>query len=359
MISFKNLRPLASSFLLLTALLSLQACEAPKEESELDGPVRISWPTTDREGLIDAALPPFELKDKSFAGSGRFNSVFWLDFEGATVSSKDSFIVGNAGLNQVVIPPFASSDIGSSEDREKLKLNLVQNLVTLFPDVDIKLTTTEPLTPNYSRVHIGGRNFTGKPRVLGIAPLDLGNRVPNDILFIYTQDMKSLGDVATVQTELTHVIAHEIAHALGARHINNEFGLMKPSVALEADSFNLSGPVVGSPNEIENSLQILLNSSGSRNAAFADRGLPDIQDLGAFATEGVIQYTVMSKNNFAANLGLSLADYTYQWNFEGKQTEGTSVLLSFIDNNEHILNLTVIGERGASRKFQFSVGHRR
>ncbi|WP_141731952.1 matrixin family metalloprotease [Oligoflexus tunisiensis] len=355
----RNARPI-NRFWFFTLLFILPACGTPKEEKDTNqGPVRISWPDRDQQGLADADLQPFEMNEKSFIGSGRFNSVFWLDFEGATVSSRESFIVANAGLNQVVIPPFMPADIGSNENRESLKLSLVQSLIPLFPDVDIRLTTTQPVAAVYNRVHIGGSNFTGRPRVVGIAPLDLGNRAGDDILFIYSRDLREPGDAAASRTKLVHVIAHEIAHSLGARHIDNNRALMKTSVALEADSFNQTGPVVNAPQEIENSLQVLLNTAGSRSAQFAEKALPSIVDLGAIAKGGVIQYTVITRNNFVANPGINLNGFHYFWNFEGQRTEGTSVLMTFDDKDDHLLELTVQDDEGQSRTFNFSVGRRR
>nr|MDQ3230266.1 matrixin family metalloprotease [Pseudobdellovibrionaceae bacterium] len=332
----------------------------PKDEVPKDqGPVRVSWPELDQQGLVDADLPPFEMNEKSFIGTGRFNSIFWLDFEGATVTAAESFIVKNAGLNQVTVPAFTSADIGSKEDREVLKLALVQNLVALFPDVDIKLTTQRPIANVFNRVHIGGSNFTGRPRVVGIAPLDLGNRSGDDILFIYSKDLRDQGNVEAIKTKLTHVIAHEIAHSLGARHIDNTQALMKTSVAVEADSFNATGPIVDAPKETENSLQVLLNSAGSRSAAFAEKTLPQIVDLGTVAKGGVIQYTVITRDNFVANPGINLNSFRYTWTFEGKQTDGNSVLMTFDDKDDHILELKVQDDAGQSRSFQFSVGRRR
>jgi predicted Zn-dependent protease with MMP-like domain len=352
-ISINTLRVYSLCFL-------LAACGTPKDESAMDaGPVRISWPAEDMQGFSDAELQPFEMNEKSFIGSGRFNSIFWLDFEGATVRASDSFIVRNAGLSQVVIPPFAAADIGSKEDRESLKLSLVQKLVPLFPDIDIRLTTSKPIADIYNRVHIGGSNFTGRPRVVGVAPLDIGNRTGNDVIFIYSRDLKDQGNVETIKTKLVHVIAHEIAHSLGARHIDNTRALMRTSVAVDADSFNQSGPVVDEPRDTENSLQVLLNSAGSRSAQFAEKSLPQIVNLGAISKGGVIQYTVITRANFVANPGINLNGFRYIWKFDGQETEGTSVLMTFPDKNDHLLELIVADEEGRGRRFEFSVGRRR
>ncbi|MFW7380017.1 MAG: matrixin family metalloprotease [Oligoflexus sp.] len=341
--------------------IPLQGCRSPEAvEATEQGPIRISWPESDREGLADAEIAPFELKERTFLGSGRFNSVFWLDFEGATVSAQDSFIVNNAGRSQVFIPPFSPADILSNENREDLIGDIVQRLIPLFPDVDIQLTTTRPFSGVFSRVHIGGQNFTGSRGVLGIAPLDLGNRIANDILFVYTKEMRNIGrSPESIKTQLVHVIAHEIAHALGARHIDNNFAIMRPSVGLQADSFDLSGPVVDTPTEIEHSLQVLLNSAGSRSLALAEDGLPNIVDLAAFSTDDVIQYSVISQRNMDQNPGLKLNDFRYQWEIEGQRSEGTSVLMRFDDRDDHILELTVSDASGDSRQFQFLVGRRR
>lgn len=340
---------------------AIQSCRAPEEEDDdkAERPIRVSWPSSDRVGIRDAELPPFDLEEESFVGSGRFNSVFWLDFEGATVSARDSFIVRNSGRNEVTIPPFSPADINSPEQRADLKRGIIQALAPLFPDVDIRLTLTRPSFGTFSRVHIGGDNFTGRPGVLGIAPLDFGNRVGNDILFVYSKVLQNISSEESGKIELTHAIAHEIAHSLGARHINNEGALMKTSIAVDADSFNLSGPVVDAPAESENSLLVLLRNAGSRSAALAEGGLPTLVNLDAFASGDVIQYTVFSRENMLQNPGLSLNKFRYDWEFEGKEAEGTSVLMTFDDRTDHLLKLTISDDKGASRSFQFSVGRRR
>lgn len=352
------IKPLLYLCFLITIQL-LPACRSPEAaEERAQGPIRISWPSSDREGLADAEIAPFELRERSFIGSGRFNSVFWLDFDGATVTARDSFIVNNAGRSQVVIPPFSPSDIFSNEDRDELIDDITRRLIPLFPDVDIRLTTSRPSSGVFSRVHIGGQNFTGRPGVLGIAPLDLGNRIANDVLFVYSKELRNLGSPQAIKTQLVHVIAHEIAHAMGARHIDNDFAIMRPSVGLRADSFDQAGPVVDSPREIEHSLQVLLNSAGSRSAALAEQGIPTIVDLAAFSTGDVIQYTVISQRNMDQNPGLKLNDFNYEWEIEGQRSEGTSILMRFNDREDHLLELTVSDSSGDSRTFQFLVGRR-
>ncbi len=323
------------------------------------GPIPISWPSSDREELRDTEVPPFAINAQGFAGSGRFNSVFWIDFEGADVTGEESFIVKNAGLDTVAIPPFFPSDIGSNDNRESLKLAIIQALVPLFPDVDIKLTLTRPTEKLFSHVLIGGDNFTKKPGILGISPLDLGNRNGNDILFIYPLVLKNIGNSNSARVDLTHAIAHEIAHSLGARHIENDQALMRTAVAVDANSFNLTGPVVDNPGETENSLAVLLNSAGSRSKLLNDRSLPEIVTLDAFATDNVIQYTVIANKNILQNPAKSLAAFAYKWAFEGKTTEGSSVLIKIDDKAEHLLKLTVGDGQGATHDYEFSVGHRR
>lgn len=327
------------------------------DDARPSGPVRIPWPSTDRVGLRDSEVPPFSINEQGFVGSGRFNSHFWLDFDGATVTQQDSFIVKNAGLSEVTIPPFESSDIASDADREALKLLIRDELLKLFPDVDITLTLQRPGDNTFSRVHIGGENFTKNQGILGIAPLDLGNRNPDDVLYVYSRVLNDSRDSEKARIELIHAIAHEIAHSLGARHIDNDKAIMRTAVSVQANSFDTVGPVVDQPAETENTLAVLLNSAGSLSALTKDRGLPEIVTLDAFSTGGLIQYTVISKKNFLQNPGKSLAKYNYFWEFDGKTVEGTSVLLSFTDRDPHPLKLTVSDETGATRSFDFIVGH--
>ena len=356
-----NTRPVFENLLLacsvLGSLTCLLACQAPKtQESQVASPVRIAWPKADRQAIRDTELPPFELASGKIQGSGKFSSLFWLDFEGSEVSASESFIVKKTGRSTVPIPTFLPGDIGSTRDAGELKEEIGKSLVTFFPGVAITFTQKRPETGIFSRVHIGGDNFTGQAGVLGISPLDLGNRSGNDILFIFPKVLGVGGDPEAKTVQLIHAIAHEIAHSLGARHIENQRSLMRTSVGLEADSFNLSGPVVGTPSEIENSLDILLHSVGSQNASQGSQSLPEIVDLDAFSTGDVIQYTVISQKNILQNPDQSLADSTYVWDVDGVRTNGTSVLMRFDDHHDHSLDLTVSNKTGSSRLFPFIVG---
>jgi hypothetical protein len=116
---------------------------------------------------------------------------------------------------------------------------------------------------------------------------------------------------------------------------------------------------VDEPRDTENSLQVLLNSAGSRSAQFAEKSLPQIVNLGAISKGGVIQYTVITRANFVANPGINLNGFRYIWKFDGQETEGTSVLMTFPDKNDHLLELIVADEEGRGRRFEFSVGRRR
>jgi hypothetical protein len=68
---------------------------------------------------------------------------------------------------------------------------------------------------------------------------------------------------------------------------------------------------------------------------------------------------VITRNNFVANPGINLNGFRYFWTFEGKQTEGTSVLMTFQDKDDHLLTLTVMDDEGEQASFSFSVGRRR
>ncbi len=338
-------------------LLQLISCESPKEEPSHEI-IRISWPEDDEVSDFDNEIPSFELNQTDFLGSGKFNGVFWIDFDGARVSEQDSFIVARANLTQAIIPAFSSDDINLDRPTDEVKREIIEELITLFPDVDIRITLDKPLSGQFSRVHVGGENFTGRPRVLGVAPLDLGNRSGSDVLFIFSREFNRRSGEASKQL-LIQAIAHEIAHSLGARHIVNDQAIMHPVSLLDANSFNQSGEVVGAPEEIENSLDVLKNSAGSLSQSRLEREIPDIVDLAAFTSNGVIQYSVIARPNIISNPNINLTDYTYRWSFEGKTTEGSSVLMRFDDREDHILVLEVINEQsGASKKFSFSVGRR-
>lgn len=258
-------------------------------------------------------------------GSGTWRNVFVLNFEGAEITSEQSFIVRRAGLESVSIPKFDPADIGMAEDARADIINRITDIIAeVYKGYEISFTTSKPASGGFSVMHIGGQDFRPNKQVLGVAPLDIDNFSARDVGFAFSKNIDpEYGEQAV--TVLAAVIAHEIAHCLGARHISHQLALMNPAVG--PDNLQLlSAPVVGGSG-LEDTAELVRRNIGlarhGSDAALATA--PRLVNLGFFAQQNVRQYTVYTPANVAANPAKNLGLYRYRWQVGAREMEGSNI----------------------------------
>jgi len=319
---------------------------------------RLAWPDKDAEGEDDGMWRTMDDWDGTIAGSGTWRNRMWMLFDGGTVSASDSFIVKESGLKSTIIPAFQPADLGSAvagDDRQALIDSLLSELKKAYAGVLIDLSIEKPKAP-FSILYIGGSNFTKSGNVLGVAPLDLGNFDGEDILFAFPQSFLASRGRTNIAL-LVHVIAHEIAHSFGARHIENKEALMNPIVLEKADEFS-TGPLFKDSGSQDTPTLLRMNvGSAKETKQFNTQEPPEIVELGIISQDNIAQLSIFSLENFAQNPQHNLTDFVYKWDFDGFFAEGPTVRLRFKDNELHTVKVTATNPAsGKTAAFQFTVG---
>ena len=315
---------------------------------------RIEWPEKDmaNDG-DDNAVEKIDLGDKTIVGNEKWENLFWLNFAGGEVTAEESFIIANLGQTSLQIEPFSASDINSTEDIAVLQQTILTELQKLFDGIYLKFTFQKPTnTPHYSTVHIGGSNFTDKPGLLGRAPMDYDNFNSNDVLFVFSKELKNYIDGEAL-TLLVHTIAHEMAHALGLRHIENTAAIMNPAILLTTNDFNEEGSYIELEGT-ENSFDVLLKNVGASAVPNLEETLPRIEFLATKSQGNIGQFSVFELRNIIGNPNHRLGDFNYEWTFKKfEPVNGPSIRIAFSDTKNHTITLRVsLGEYSEAYRFQ-------
>lgn len=330
--------------------LSLWSCqsEQPKPRASRQAQNDLKKESHDQDASDQAFVDFSSLKDAK--GSGSWTNRFWLNFEGATVTADDSFIVKEQGAASLVVPPFKVESLGETgAERPEAIKDISDRAAALFNGYEISFTTTKPSSGGFSVIHVGGTDFRSKG-ALGVAPHDIDNFAGKDIGFAFPEGLTaSRGKVN--RAILANVIAHEIAHALGASHISNKVALMNPTVDIDNNLLGTNGPIVPGPGT-ENTADLLRQNIGL--AKHNDtKILPKIVRL-SFSTQGnVRQYTLYNKENVETNPDRNLGLYKYSWQTGDVKVEGSNARIPIEKLKDNIV-LTV-SNTTETKTFTFAV----
>jgi len=202
------------------------------------------YPDTKGDGTGDTAVA---------IDNFRFTSakqIVWLNFDSGTLEYYD---FGGLGRGDLFLPAFQPANIGSNADRTTLINSIRDGVAEKFAAYDIDFVLTQPASPPYGRIFIGGteantialypesdpRRLNRNPSIsaiygdglMGLAEgqdVDHGNRTYSDFAFALAGKFATTAPyagqpTADLQEHLETLIAHELGHTLGGPHLSNAF----------------------------------------------------------------------------------------------------------------------------------------
>lgn len=143
-------------------------------------------------------------------------------------------------------------------------LAIHKKLVTWYADMNVDVVISRPLSGDYLMSVVGGRqsDIVQKDGVVGISPLDCGNRNESNLNYAFS------GSLSENPEQVAVTIAHEAGHAYGLVHTDNSKDIMFPSVS-QVDGF-LDGDAVDSQpcagGFHQDSKQVLIDNLGKRQS---------------------------------------------------------------------------------------------
>lgn len=158
----------------------------------------------------------------------------YLSFEGVTLTasvtaddarSNTSYVLSEVAEpgERRAIPAFDPADLADDlgASRAEIIQYTVDELDSIFEPYNVEFTTTRPAGGNYHMIVFGGTCLGVANQVCaGIAPLDCGDDMPRNIVFVFPPALSAL--------ELAPTAAQELAHAFGLAHTLDRSDVMFP-----------------------------------------------------------------------------------------------------------------------------------
>jgi MYXO-CTERM domain-containing protein len=176
--------------------------------------------------------------------------IVYLNFDGVTLtasSTNDDATNDRSGILSHAIPsgqtrtiaPLSVNDLASTNGltRTQIISRVVSEMYASHAPYNIEFVTERPASGNYSMVVFGGscNSVAGQSNCAGIALLDCGDYMPNNITFVFPNGLR-VGDLASTA-------AQEEAHAFGLAHTTDTSDIMYPYLRTFIPTEFGAGPV--------------------------------------------------------------------------------------------------------------------
>jgi hypothetical protein len=220
--------------------------------------------------VVDSPCPGPDCEADLQPAHAKGKRIVYLNFEGVTLtysSSNDDAVQNLSAIvnsQTEVIAPFSTNSLSSTGGltRQQIIDRVVSDLYTLHEDFDVDFVTARPASGPYSMVVFGGscQSVVGSSGCAGVALLDCGDQMPNNITFVFPPGLR-VADLATTA-------AQEAAHAFGLGHTNDQDDVMYPAIQnyipTRFGAGNIpDGSGCGSSN-YQDSYQLMLDTIGPR-----------------------------------------------------------------------------------------------
>jgi hypothetical protein len=171
---------------------------------------------------------------KDGVSKSRPAAILYLSFDGVVLTAGNddpaegtSSVLGMQGVQEADLPPFdhsGYSDLSQMASRKEAVYAVAGLVRYFFAPYDVEVVVERPPdTIPYTMCVVGGDvsqlNLPGG--VLGVSPMDCNDSNPQNINFVFAEEMAS-----SVVLALT--IAHEVGHAYGLVHIDDTEAIMNP-----------------------------------------------------------------------------------------------------------------------------------
>jgi hypothetical protein len=248
---------LRSSILLATVSVMV-SCGASQPEStspryysdDVEGTTHANDKVTPTREYYDALLA--DRMTVADANGFQGSKVVYVSFNGADV--KKGLGRGESFITCQDVATVPASGFSGSEQK-----SILEKVALYYSNAGAKVdfTTSEPESGDYTTVHVGGiADLLGCKTVsaIGMAPFDVKNANPNDVVFAFVPKNRDV-------TLVAKIIAHETAHSFGIDHSDNELDIMYPTVSGSSTGFDI-GVAEGTGSE-QNASELLQRTVGS------------------------------------------------------------------------------------------------
>lgn len=244
---------------------------ATPASAEDDRRIEVEAPAPDKALLVvDSPCPGPDCLADLQPAHAKGKRIVYLNFEGVTLtySSQNDDAVQNLSAivnsQTEVIAPFSTSQLSSTQglSRQQIIDRVVSDMYTLHEDFDVDFVTSRPASGPYSMVVFGGscQSTVGSNNCAGVALLDCGDQMPNNITFVFPPGLR-VADLATTA-------AQEAAHAFGLGHTNDQDDVMYPAIQNYIPTQFGAGNIPDNSGcnnaTYQDSYQVMLNTIGPR-----------------------------------------------------------------------------------------------
>ncbi len=261
---------------IIPLFLTLSACGSGSSSSTIvasSAQSRVdehTLPANSTEGEQDSPIEAYKVDSNGGAGGGADGVNVLIQFNGGNIQQQNSIVLQQMNLSDVTIPRFEAADLGDyfkSQNREALIADVMQTVENRYRDLQINFAT-DPTSfgqETYTTVYVGGDNFTPVAQLLGVSPLDIDNFSTNDILYVFSQQLRNQTTAGAIDM-LVNSVTHELNHSFGARHIDSQEANLNPEIYTYTRLFDVEGPRLDNGQYRENTKDVLLNNIGGRDA---------------------------------------------------------------------------------------------